>query len=516
MSPDCLPPEYRPRDHRVPCRPAARAARRFAWIQVLALFPSLGHAQLLQGVPSERCEAVPPGAPAAAEWLHRAAAMVLPATIDGRILRYNATTDVPMWEQSDRMYEPFIPNASTDQYWYDPASGNIGRQRATQPWSVGKRAAELFTTTGAVYRARDTTIMQVPAAFLGDQMPLPLNPWTVLREWQARAAEVRVAQRCVYRDFPRIVLALGDDRLYLTESDATPIKLDRTVPHYLWGQVRVAYLWNTWWEVTGGGRYPLATFAMYEGIVYHRQSAEMGSVTLAPRDSAPNLATPVSASMMPVPDLANPDTIRVSSNTWLLRTRMYTHAVTLQRDTIFLMDATTSEARSRGDSAWIAKLFPGRHPMVLVVTDLAWPHISGVRYWVARGATVVSHRMSADFLRRVVDRHWTLTPDLLERERSRARFRLTKVGDSLKLAGGAVIVHSMLGFSTEGAVAVWVAPDRFLWAGDYVQPTPVSPYAKDVVRTVRALGLVPENVGAQHAPLTPWKTMLQRYGDSAM
>ena len=146
----------------------------------------------------------------------------------------------------------------------------------------------------------------------------------------------------------------------------------------------------------------------------------------------------------------------------------------------------------------------------LVVTDLAWPHISGVRFWVARGATIVSHAMSEVFLRRVVDRKWTLSPDALEALRSSGtgpRWSFRAVGDSLRLAGGVVTVHSMRGTSTEGAVGVWIGPDRFFWAGDYVQGTLTSPYQRDVVATIRALRLTPNKVGAQHVPLSDWSAL---------
>src|SRR5262245_61780730 len=105
-----------------------------------------------------------------------------------------------------------------------------------------------------------------------------------------------------------------------------------------------------------------------------------------------------------------PDTERVSASTFLLRNRGYTEAVTLQRDTVFVFDATQGDERVRQDSAWIAALFPGRHPIAVVVTDLAWPHVAGVRAWVARGATIVSHRAAKPFLTEVVNRRWTQTP----------------------------------------------------------------------------------------------------------
>lgn len=490
------------------------AARRVALAALLAggaaAIPSPSLAQLLPPAPPDRCTAMASGAAPASQWLDRAASAVLPPSMEGRVLRARITHDVPMWEQSDRMYPPYVPNTAARQIWYDPATGMTGRQPVERPVSPGRRPAELFSATTS-YVTRDTLVMAITPP-PGYASPVaPFNAWLVLDEWRGRAAEVRVVARCVHRDYPRIVLELGKERLHLSESDATPVKLEREDPHYLWGQVRAEYLWNTWWGVNGGGRYPLSSALLYDGEVYQRVGTTMGSAALVARDSIPDLSSPARAMTPPArPDAAMPDTIRVSSNTWLLRTPAYTHAVTLQRDTIFLLDATTSEARSRGDSTVIARLFPGRHPIVLIVTDLAWPHISGVRFWVARGAAIVSHGMSEDFLRRVVDRKWTLAPDALETLRASGtspRWSFRAVGDSLRLAGGAITVHPMRGTSTEGAVGAWIGPDRFFWAGDYVQGTGTSPYQRDVVATIRALGLTPAKVGAQHVPLSEWSAL---------
>ena len=211
---------------------------------------------------------------------------------------------------------------------------------------------------------------------------------------------------------------------------------------------------------------------------------------------------------------ADPDTVRVSANTFLLVTPAYTQAVTLQRDTVFLLDATSSEARARADSAWVARLFPGNHPIVLVVTDLAWPHISGVRFGVARGATVVSHASSERFLRKVIERKWTREPDALEKVRSTARFRFIGVRDSLPLGGGTVTVHAMHGHSTEGAVGAWLPGEGFFWAGDYIQNGATSPYARDVAATLRALRLSPTKIGAQHMPLMDAADFFKRFSPS--
>ena len=466
-------------------------------------------AQLHVAVPAERCTA--DSGPAAA-WLSRASAVTLPSSMEGRLLRYRAYHDFVLWEQSDRMYEPFIPNVGYRAVWYDTQSGLIGRQPVERAVAPGAYPAELVGPTEQ-YFFRDTIAMKIPQTDRRAGIIHSLNPWDVLLRWQARAGEARVIQRCQYREGSRIVLALDDERLYVTESDGTPVKLEREESHYLFGQVRAEYLWTTWWGVRGGGRYPVASFLLYDGELYHRLGLVSGSAQLVARDSAPKLVAPVNT-MPPPPNMVAsgaPDTVRVSADTWLLVTPAYTQAVTLQRDTVFLLDATTSEARARADSTWVARLFPGKHPVVLVVTDLAWPHISGMRFWIARGATIVSHASSESFLRKVFDRKWTREPDVLEKSRATSRFRFRAVKDSLRLGGNALTVHAMHGYSTEGAVGVWVGPDRFFWAGDYIQGDPTSPYARDVAESIRALGLSPVKVGAQHVPLLDGPDFLRRF-----
>ena len=213
----------------------------------------------------------------------------------------------------------------------------------------------------------------------------------------------------------------------------------------------------------------------------------------------------------PVQSFNESDTVRVGDNTFLLTTRAYTNVVTLERDTIFMLDSQTSAERARADSVWVGKLFPGKHPVVLVVTDLAWPHISGVRYWVANGASVISHPASRDFLQKVVDHKWTLKPDLLEQRRSRVKFHFKAVDAKLDLAGGAIQLRPIDGISSEGALMAFLPRTRFLYPGDYIQPGPAASfsgqYAREVAAATQRAGFAPEKFAAMHVPLTEWKAL---------
>ncbi|HSQ32582.1 MAG TPA: hypothetical protein VLN49_22155 [Gemmatimonadaceae bacterium] len=411
--------------------------------------------------------------------------------------------------ESDRTYPPSLAEVKTFDEWFDVSTGadRIESHSTIAGYEFG---ASTIGTATASYAVRDTALMPSESMHGTLYETRPLNVWAMLEDWLA-ATDVRVEARCVYRDYPRVVLtrrgARGQERLFVDPKTGYPIKLDRIEPHYLWGQVHVEVVYSTW-ERVDDAHLPLSSFRLEDGTTMVTRT--FGGRRFVSRDSAPSLAVPARATAMamaPPPFLAptQPDTVRVSDAIYLLRNRGFAETIALARDTVFVFDATQGEARVQEDSAWIAKLFPGRHPTVLVVTDLAWPHVAGVRAWVARGAIVVAHPAAREFLARVVNRRWTLAPDLLERRRQRAPFSFRAVDDSLLLAGGDIVVFPIDGVASEVALAAFVRPSRFLWASDYVQNLSApTQYVDEVVSAVARMRVSPAMVAAEHTPLSPW------------
>ena len=437
-------------------------------------------------------------------------ALGLPSVGTG--VRTSTGTDVVfMAYQSDRMYPPYLWAASEMRLAMDWSRGLLRAEQGTPPNTVA------FLSDSA-HRA---AVSPRGAMLLPRRQPLLLDeramdPWTVLADWRG-ASNIRVAEECRYRDYWRIVLerttADGAERLYLDPTTGMPIKLERREPHYLWGDVSAEYLWSIWSPVKGSQALaPRFAFRLVDGETDQQRALDKYAV-VAP-DSAGALAIPASATPAPAPPAVNPDTVRVTANTFLLVTRAYTNVVSLQRDTVFILDAQTGAERGQRDSVWIGKLFPGRHPIVLVVTDLAWPHIAGVRYWVGQGATVVSHLASRAFLQRVVNKKWTLHPDQLEQRRGKIRYIFRPVNDSVSLAEGAIQLRPIDGAGSEGALMAYFPDGRFLYAGDYIQgggPNGfAATYAREVAAAVTRAGFAPERFAAMHVPLTNW-SLLARF-----
>jgi hypothetical protein len=485
------------------CFVAVRSARSISGMTAIALVTAIA---LALG-DSTACQKLS-GADAAS-LLRRAAEQTgLPRTGDS-VLKVAAFDVTQHGFESDRMYPPALAEVKGLEEWFDPRTG-VDRIASRSTIGGYEFGGATIGASRASYAVRDTALManeQVHGALYETR---PLNVWAMLDDWLA-AQDVRVEGRCTYRDYPRVVLSRagvrGRERLFLDPKSGYPTKLDRVEPHYLWGQVHVEFVYSTWQRV-GGAHLPGGAFRMEDGVTAITRT--FGARRLVSRDSAPSLVLPPRSAQMAVATPSflqpiKPDTIRVSATTFLLRNRGYTETISLVHDTVFVFDATQGEERVRQDSSWIATLFPGHHPIVLVVTDLAWPHVAGVRAWVARGATVVSHRAAREFLTQVVNRRWTLAPDLLERERTRATFRFRSVDTSLVLGAGDLRLFPIDGAASEVALAAFLRPDRFLWASDFVQDLSApTQYVDDVVAAARRSGVSPLKVAAQHAPLSDW------------
>ncbi|HXI62743.1 MAG TPA: hypothetical protein VNF70_08525, partial [Pyrinomonadaceae bacterium] len=336
------------------------------------------------------------------------------------------------------------------------------------------------------------------------------SPWAVTSDWMA-AGDARISGREQYRDYPRIVLERSTSdgvlRLFIDPKSGFPLKLDLQEKHYLWGQRHIEYVYTNWTQ-SGGVMAPGASFMLADGKT--EISETIGEVETIQASTAPSLSLPEapadSANSLPLfLQPTDPKVVAVGPKTYLLSNPGYTEAVTEVGNEIFLFDATQGEERAKKDAAAIAKLFPGLHHVTIVVTDLAWPHVAGVRFWVAHGATVIAHKAARGFLQSIVDRRWTLTPDLMEQRRQTARLKFIGVDASYSVAGGAISIHPIDGIGSEVALVGYVVADHFLWASDYIQ-TVSEPtlYASEVWRAAQRDGLRPERTAAEHLPLTPW------------
>lgn len=446
----------------------------------------------------------------ASEMLQRARSAVGWSRVAG-VLHYHSAYAWQQNYQSERMYPPYFDAIGSTDNWFSPQTG-ILRASSKMTYPAGGAPASLAyydSERGITLRGDRATPVPLQSARIRD-----LDAWAVLYDW-SQAKDVRVADREVYRDFPRVVLARatprGEEHLFLDPKSGFPVKLEYTEPHYLWGQRHVEYLYSLW-QLQSGVVVSTASFRLADGEVEISSTMDELKLVAATDADIPSLAMP--AVSAPAPEVAPflqplpPESIQVGPSTYLLTNFGYTEAVTLAADEIYVFDATQGEARARQDQTIIRKLFPGARKVNVILTDLAWPHIAGLRFWVAQGATIYSHASSRAFLQKVIDRRWTLHPDTLEQQRASANFRFVPITSAQQLAGGKVRLAPIDGIGSEGALMAFVPAESFLWASDYLQDnTQPTEYASEIFGAVQRVGWAPQRVAAEHLELTAWETI---------
>jgi hypothetical protein len=430
----------------------------------------------------------------------------------GRVLHYVAIRATEENYESDRTYPPFFSSMADEEIWLDAATGVLSVQSRVMFPGTGPSASSTIVDDGV----SASVVADKPVA-ISRRLATgrDLSAWAVIADWSA-ASDVREARPEVYRDYDRVVLTRttgeGEQRLFLDPKSGFPVKLDFVEPHYLWGQRHIEYVWSTWVQRSGVA-VPGSAFRLADGAL--EMSETIGDIELVPRMKAPPLSHPSAPAEAP-PDLPMflrplaPEIVAISERAWLLHNVGFNEAVVAAGKEIYVLDATQGDARASQDADLVTKLVPNAGSVTVIVTDLAWPHVAGVRYWVSKGATIVAHAAARSFLQQVVDRRWTLTPDALERARAKRTVPLKFVGVDRPtvLRGGAVQIIPIDGIGSEVALMAYMKADRFLWASDYIQTVKEpSLYAAEVIRAASRAGIEPEQVAAEHLPLTNWTTV---------
>lgn len=446
--------------------------------------------------------------------LQRSARVIGLDFVQSKVLVIGGHDVVSQDYQSDRTsYPPYLSDVQPLELWYSPASG-VERRSASSAMAGYQYPGQVTAgTERATFTVRDTVLTPSEESHAATYATRPLNAWAVIRDWEADA-DARVVARCAYRDYPRLVLsrtgARGPERLFVDEKSGFPVKLEREEPHYLWGQNRVEYVYSTWQRI-GDAAIPGVSFRVVDGQTNVERN--LNTMRLLPGDSAPQLGVPTAPKAMgfAVPGFlrpSKPDTIRLAPNVFLLRNPGYAEMVAFSRDTVFLFDATQGDERARLDSAWIGALFPGKHPIALVVTDVAWPHIAGVRYWASLGTPIYAHRAAVRMLDSVIARRWTIAPDRLEQTRAHRAPRIHPVSDTLRLAGGDLLLFAIDGASSEVALAGFDDVNHLLWGSDYIQDaTAPSMYLDEMCRALNRVHRTPTTAAAEHLRPTAWEKL---------
>lgn len=140
-----------------------------------------------------------------------------------------------------------------------------------------------------------------------------------------------------------------------------------------------------------------------------------------------------------------------------------------QSDGVVVIEAPISSGYSDKVLADAKKRFPGLPIKAVVSTSDAWPHIGGVREYVARDIPVYALDLNRPILERLVSSPRRFHPDALERQRKKPRFRILSNKTIIGSGPNRIELYPMRTESGERMMMVFFPEHKLLYGSDLVQ-----------------------------------------------
>jgi hypothetical protein len=431
-------------------------------------------------------------------------------------------------EQSERPEGPYITSFETVSEMHDFAGNRYRSITDETVYPVYKSSSGSIVDGNVAMRVSGST----KAAGTPQQLQIirereALSPERVLLT-ALDAPDVHTEPDTVLQSVPQNVVAFTLDhapvRIYLNAFTHLPTAIDYSGPlarSGYWaflGDVTRRTYYSFWWLAKGGIHLPMQWNVESNGlpdqmyVIRKLQIDEpLNEADLAiPQEVRAQYhpdAQPTDLYERPLGDPSKPATelapgvvfIPGSWNATLVR----------QDDGIVILEAPISSGYSAKVIAEAHRRFPGQPIKAVITTSDSWPHLSGIREYVAQGIPIYALDLNRTILERVIAAPYTSRPDALQRNPRKAVFHL--VHDKTVLGTGAnrIEIYPIRGETSERQMMAYFPEHHLLYGSDPFQVNEDGSlfYPQTVIELMDAVAREHLDVGQffmMHVGPTPW------------
>jgi hypothetical protein len=190
-----------------------------------------------------------------------------------------------------------------------------------------------------------------------------------------------------------------------------------------------------------------------------------------------------------------------------------------QDDGIVILEAPISSGYSVKVLAEARRRFPGQPIKAVISTSDSWPHLSGIREYVAEGIPVYALDLDQPILTRVLDQPHTSKPDRLQESRREPIFHPVHGKVILDSKLNRMEIYPLRGETTERQLMVYFPKQKFVYGSDAFQRNPDNSFnlpqtVSELVDAVKREHLDVTQYFMMHMGLSPWGE-LQKVIDTA-
>jgi hypothetical protein len=392
-----------------------------------------------------------------------------------------------MLEQSERPEGPYIVEYQDVSQWRDLDHARW-KQETELSWEIQPSVKlTVVSSDGAAFQDFGGQSFPASAALLQQaEEELELGPERVLLT-ALNAADVHLEPDAVLQSVPNCVVSFtwkgSPARVFLNAytSQPTAVEWTRAYPGdtfwSMWGDVTTRVYYSFWWLLPGGIHYP-KQWDVFRNNLPH-SVLTIGDITLNPDLAADEFAisADVRASFAQrvgrtVEDrqLGLPDQPAVELVSGVVHIPgSWNVTMVRQSDGIVVIEAPISSGYSAKVIAEAQRRWPGVPIKAAITTSDSWPHLAGVREYVARGIPVYALDLNIPILQRLLAAPRAAFPDLLAKSPRAPEFRA--VSNKTVIADGSnrLELYPLRGETSERQMMVYFPEHKLLYGSDPFQ-----------------------------------------------
>lgn len=313
-------------------------------------------------------------------------------------------------------------------------------------------------------------------------------------------------------------------RIYLNEHTDLPTCVELTRPYSydyfnVWGEVTTRIFYSFWALKPGGIHYPVQWDVQQNGMT-------QASVFLTKVEFNPTLpagafiiAEEVKAAFRD--RIKHADEIRLGSPTRPIQEIAkgviqipgnFNTAIIQQEDGLIILEAPVSSVYSKSVIEEAHRRFPNLPIKAVVTTSDAWPHIGGVREYVARGMPLYILDLNQPILERLIAAPHLVQPDTLALHSRKTIFKVVSSKTVVGQGANRFELYPIRSETGERMMMVYFPEHHLLYASDLAQPFKsgswIPQYLFELRTAVQREKLVVDRVFAMHMTPFAWSELL--------
>jgi hypothetical protein len=155
-----------------------------------------------------------------------------------------------------------------------------------------------------------------------------------------------------------------------------------------------------------------------------------------------------------------------------------------------------------------SRRFPGVPLKAVITTSDSWPHLAGIREYVAAGIPIYAVDRNEATLRRVIDSPRATKPDSLSRNLRKPKFTFVSSKTALGTGANRLELYPLRGETTERQMMVYFPEHRLLYGSDAFQKDQTTYYIPqtvgELIDAVRREHLSVDRFFMMHVEPTAW------------